>query len=348
MSFSRIKFSSRYYNPLMILVSKVSSDKVFKLHYNEDKETFSFPYLYKDYKSDILPILKANQIMSSVKSYLEENLYNIEEKKLLITELFPYIENFGNKTIVFLTSQTEKINIEDEEHFNYIKECKKTITSLNQIREILKNESILYYTNLTEPIHNNNPLITSNSLLQNKKLPGADFPDEVYKNVLKTLLNYGKDLEMKPRVYSNQSEEGLRDHFLTNLTGRYERTTATGETFNSKGKTDILLKDDLGNNIFIAECKWWNGSLGFNLAINQLFDNYISWRDTKVALIFFVENKGFTTVIEQIENITKKHPYFVKFVGKSDKSSFSFIFRQKLDEKNEVKLEILLFHFPKV
>jgi hypothetical protein len=45
---------------------------------------------------------------------------------------------------------------------------------------------------------------------------------------------------------------------------------ATGETFNSKGKSDILIRN--GNaNLFIAECKVWNGKNKFVESIDQLF-----------------------------------------------------------------------------
>ena len=197
-----------------------------------------------------------------------------------------------------------------------------------------------------ERIYDDNFASKSTSIIQKKKLPNSDFPDDVYKDVLKTLSDYGKDLEKKPKVFAGQDEEGLRDHFLTNLTGRYEKTTASGETFNKAGKTDILLKDDKGNNLFIAECKWWKGAGIFHSTINQLFDNYITWRDTKVAIIFFVDNKDFSNVLEQIEEEAKKHPYYVQYIGVKDKSSFSFVFRQKDDANNKVQVEIMFFHFP--
>ncbi|MEI6766786.1 MAG: hypothetical protein WCM76_14240 [Bacteroidota bacterium] len=196
-----------------------------------------------------------------------------------------------------------------------------------------------------ESIYDDDFELTSTAIIKKKSIPNIDFPDEIYKDVLTTIKQYGKDLEQKPKVYQSQDEEGLRDHFLTNLTGRYERTTATGETFNRQGKTDIILKDDKGNNLFIAECKWWKGAKGFHETINQLFDNYISWRDTKVALIFFVDNKAFSDVIDQIETEGKKHEYYVNFISKNNDSNFSFIFRQKDDEKNQVKVEMMFFHF---
>jgi hypothetical protein len=183
-------------------------------------------------------------------------------------------------------------------------------------------------------------------IIQKKKLPTKDFPDALYQDVLTTLSVYGKDLETKPRVYATQDEEGLRDHFLTTLSTRYEGATATGETFNKGGKTDILLKDDQANNLFIAECKWWAGPVIFYSTVSQLFDNYVTWRDTKLALLFFVDNKNFSNVLAQIKTEAALHPYFIRFVNVKDETNYSFVFRQKDDIAHEVKLEIMLFHFP--
>jgi hypothetical protein len=436
---SKIGFSSRYYEPFRILKAKVASQNVFKLVHNEDKGTYSFPYLYGNYKNELEPVSIASKLFKSVQQYLDDNLFSLDEKKLLVSELMPYVANFGNDTI---NSLNNRISLTDdrEKHSQIISEYEKTIKSLKQINEIINNEFVAFFTSLTsetsqqtniqpanttmkskgdiqeiildqfrksnsranhivmmnvfrhgvirklnpkeqdlfndaakglidegyityedassgpecfrltekgyDRIYDDNFSSKSTPIIQKKKLPTSDFPDEVYKDVLKTLSDYGKDIEQKPKVYTGQDEEGLRDHFLTNLTGRYEKTTATGETFNKEGKTDILLKDDKGNNLFIAECKWWKGAGVFHSTINQLFDNYITWRDTKVAIIFFVDNKDFSNVLGQIEDEAKKHQYYVQYLGVKDKSNFSFVFRQKDDVKNKVQVEIMFFHFP--
>jgi hypothetical protein len=438
---SKIGFSSRYYEPLRILKSKVASHNVFKLVYNEDKDTYSLPYLYGNYKHELEPISLSANIVNSVKQYLEYNLFSLEEKKLLLSELMPHVKSFGHDTI---NSLTNRINLSSDKsrlsNADHIAELEKTIKSLNQINVIINNEFIAFFTDLTsntdlvthniltetkmktkeqiaeiildqfrktncktnhivmmnvfrhsvipklnpkekelfadaanflidngyityedassglecfrltekgyDSIYDDDFSLESQPIIQKKKIPTSDFPDEVYRDVLKTLSDFGKDLEKKPKVYSRQDEEGLRDHFLTNLTGRYEKTTATGESFNKEGKTDILLKDDKGNNIFIAECKWWTGAAGFHSTINQLFDNYITWRDNKVAILFFVDNKDFSNVLRQIEAEAKLHPYYLHFIDINDNSNFKFIFRQKDDANNKVQVEIMFFHFP--
>jgi hypothetical protein len=59
----------------------------------------------------------------------------------------------------------------------------------------------------------------------------------------------------------------------------------------AQGKTDILIRID-GKNIFIAECKFWTGPKGFTETIDQLL-GYLSWRDTKAAIVMFNRKKGF-------------------------------------------------------
>lgn len=86
----------------------------------------------------------------------------------------------------------------------------------------------------------------------------------MYHDVLKVIYDSGKGMERKPKLYIGKDEEGLRDQFLYVLETRYVGITATGETFNSIGKADIILKyANDGSNLFVAECKFWHGGKGF-------------------------------------------------------------------------------------
>lgn len=72
--------------------------------------------------------------------------------------------------------------------------------------------------------------------------------------------------------------------------------SATGETFNKTGKTDILLRHE-GNQCVIAELKFWHGQKGFLDTITQLL-GYLTRRDSKAAVAMFVKNKNFSSVLE--------------------------------------------------
>jgi hypothetical protein len=168
----------------------------------------------------------------------------------------------------------------------------------------------------------------------------------MYKDILKVVYDAGKSMEKKPALYIDKDEEGLRDQFLFILETRYEGITATGETFNKNGKTDIILKYSADNtNLFVGECKFWKGSSEFHQAINQLFDRYLTWRDSKVALMFFVQNKDFTKVLETVKEEAKKHSYFKQVLNFNGESTFSYVYRLPNDEDKDVFLEIILFHF---
>ena len=170
----------------------------------------------------------------------------------------------------------------------------------------------------------------------------------MYDDILKVIYDLGKSMERKPSTYLGKDEESLRDQFLLILETRYEGTTATGETFNSGGKTDIILKYAKdGSNLFVAECKFWHGTVEFHNAISQLFDRYLTWRDSKTALMLFVTNKDFTNVIETVKAEAIKHPYYLKSVGERGETSFSFNFHLPHDRDKLVLLEIIVFHFHK-
>lgn len=184
-----------------------------------------------------------------------------------------------------------------------------------------------------------------------KKVEFASYPQmnkEMYDDILKVIYDAGKNMEKKPALYIGKDEEGLRDQFLFILETRYESVTATGETFNRDGKTDIILKyANDGSNLFVAECKFWHGSSEFLKAISQLFDKYLTWRDSKVAVIMFVTNQDFAKVLDIIKADIKNHSYYIKEHGNRGESSFSYIFRLPQDKDKHVFLEILVFHYDK-
>src|SRR5687767_3238803 len=78
-----------------------------------------------------------------------------------------------------------------------------------------------------------------------------------YESVLSIAGNMVAVMERSPKAFESMGEEDIRQHFLVQLNGQYEGQ-ATGETFNSEGKTDILIRVE-GRNVFIAECKFWKG-----------------------------------------------------------------------------------------
>lgn len=170
--------------------------------------------------------------------------------------------------------------------------------------------------------------------------PTLEDPD--YNDILSIIRDVGVAMERLPSVYSGKDEEALRDYLIMILSSHY--SSVTGETFNKTGKTDILIRHENAN-LFVAECKFWKGIKGFHETIDQIL-RYLTWRDSKAAVICFIQNKELNPVLKQIEEETPHHPCFVKYHGTKFPGWYSFEFHLKDDPTRNVRLAVLCFHFP--
>jgi hypothetical protein len=173
--------------------------------------------------------------------------------------------------------------------------------------------------------------------------PEPALADEEYEQILSIMKNMVAVMERSPSAFETMGEEDLRTHFLVHLNGQYEGQ-ATGETFNFQGKTDILIRTE-GKNVFIAECKYWSGEKNFLETIDQLL-SYLSWRDTKTAVLIFSRNANFTDVLSTIAAAAPTHPNFKHDLGKSDETTFKYIFHQPNDPNREIQLTVMVFNVP--
>lgn len=132
-------------------------------------------------------------------------------------------------------------------------------------------------------------------------------PNQAFEHILGVLRLHCLQVEKNPRTYVRMGEEDRRNVILSALTTHYDGFTA--ETDNQGGHTDILARQE-GRNVFICECKFWTGSEGFSKAIDQLF-GYVGWRDTKLAIVMFVREKGLTAIVKKARQTLAGHPQFV-------------------------------------
>ena len=121
-----------------------------------------------------------------------------------------------------------------------------------------------------------------------------------YEEILAILRNAGATMERTPDTYLSMGEEGLRNVLLTALNSSFNGI-ATGEAFRNKGKTDICIEAE-NRAAFVAECKMWTGEKKVAAAIAQL-DSYLTWRDCKTALIYFVRKKDFLAVTKKLGDV---------------------------------------------
>ena len=121
-----------------------------------------------------------------------------------------------------------------------------------------------------------------------------------YEEILAILKNAGATMERTPNSYRYMGEEDLRNVLLASLNASF-KGIATGEAFRNNGKTDICIEAE-NRAAFVAECKMWTGEKEVSGAIAQL-DSYLTWRDCKTALIYWVRRKDFLSVAKKMESV---------------------------------------------
>ena len=173
--------------------------------------------------------------------------------------------------------------------------------------------------------------------------PEPTLDEANYEHILTVIGNMVDVMERSPSAFHKMREEDLRQHFLVQLNGQYEGQ-ATGETFNFEGKTDILIRVD-GKNIFIGECKFWEGPKAFNDAIDQLL-GYTTWRDTKTALLIFNRGRALSTVLSKIPELVGARPEFIRQVDQEGATRFRFILHHRDDKQRELTLTVMVFEVP--
>jgi len=249
----------------------------------------------------------------------------------------------------YLTNDLQKFNANIEQHVTRLFDARKEqLLSKNDLIAALgvpikkSNEAS---TTFSVPTKRTKAIASKPkpSVTEKGYTPVPTLDESIYNQILKIIHDAGKQFERLPSTYSEKEEEHLRDHMLLILEPNFEGA-ATGETFNKSGKTDILLKH-VGSNVFIAELKFWHGKKGFLDTISQLL-GYLTWRDSKAAVIMFVRNKDFSSVLNTAQACISEHDNYLDFVKEQEEGWYHYRFHINDDINREVKLSIMLFHIP--
>lgn len=321
----------------------------------------------KSYKTTVIkfhiPIAGNKELLSCMPSSRLGWTRDVEVLKNEITfEIIDYssdeesIKKEMKSTVDNIVQQHQKVLEEVEQYNNSLVEIvrrtfigrKQRIINKGEFLESLgvpikKSSKVSETFSIPPPELRKKVTIVKPEILEKNFIPEPMLDDSTYNQILKLVHDVGKQFERLPSLYSGKEEEHLRDHILMLLEPNFVGS-ATGETFNSDGKTDILLRYE-GNNVFIAECKFWTGKKGFLETITQLL-GYLTWRDSKSAVIIFVKNKDISTVLETVKNVIVEHYNYLDFVGASDESWFNYLFHINGDRNRMVKLAVMLYHIP--
>jgi hypothetical protein len=164
-----------------------------------------------------------------------------------------------------------------------------------------------------------------------------------YQHILEVMHSMSLVIERSPDAFASLDEEAIRTHFLLQLNGHYEGS-ATGETFNAFGKTDILIRVE-NKNVFIAECKFWRGQKGLNEAVDQLL-SYLSWRDTKCALLVFNKTKDSAAVRQKMHEVMEERPEHRRTVSYDPNGAARYVFVKESDPGREIIITTQLYDMP--
>lgn len=166
--------------------------------------------------------------------------------------------------------------------------------------------------------------------------------ERVFEHILEVIRKQALHIEQNPRTYVPMGEEDRRNVILSALTTHYDGFTA--ETDNQGGHTDILARQD-GRNIFIGECKIWSGPESFTATIDQLF-GYTGWRDTKLAIVMFVREKGLTTLLTKAKATLSKHPQFAAWMQAATETELRATMHWPGDDDRLADLNVFFVHTP--
>jgi len=214
-----------------------------------------------------------------------------------------------------------------------------------------KLSEIIPITQRTEPLSPVVSLTKKKQIVINPPQPRVSVDPKIDPKILEAIIDVlvrgGRTFETAPETFVKLNEEDLRNILISFLNGNFE-LHAVAEAFNKLGKSDISLRYS-GNNLFVAECKFWGGVDLYNNAIDQLF-KYLTWRENIGVLIAFVRERDFTSIIRKSKEATSSHTTFIAGSLREKAASY-FVTRHLFPEDKEKNIEIhhLLFtiHSPR-
>jgi len=164
--------------------------------------------------------------------------------------------------------------------------------------------------------------------------PEPAISEEGFASILAEIESVTTAAQRLSKTFAKMPEESLRDVLLVVLNNRFG--PASGETFSRSGKTDIFIPYEGDQRaVFVAECKVWKGPKGCREAIDQLL-GYLTWRDTRAALIIFVKSGEPTEIAEKAKKELRRHASFKR----DDDSSFTLANRD--DKQREIHIALLI------
>lgn len=182
----------------------------------------------------------------------------------------------------------------------------------------------------------------SQSLLGPNYTPEQDF----FNLSLTYIQKAGLAIEENYPNHKNKDEEALRDELVQCL--KMFNVNVSAEDKKAKGKRDIAIKDFESDKEFAAECLVWKGEKYYQTKKDQLFDRYLTWHNKQAALITFVRNRDFQSIIAKSQEAAKKLSGIIddSFQDLSSEHSILFVSKHNHSSGTTILLFHIFFHLP--
>ena len=169
--------------------------------------------------------------------------------------------------------------------------------------------------------------------------PGIYVDDGDYELILEAIRGMATTMESTDMA-RGLGETNMRDILLVGLNSSLVLGPAVGEQFRKTGKTDIAIMFK-NRAAFVAECKLWSGPANLTNGLDQLL-RYLTWRDSKTALIFFNNrNADFSSIQKKVEPTLRIHPNFVESNTAKD-GEWRFVFSKPDDGSRHITVHVFL------
>ncbi|QCX73706.1 hypothetical protein C9F11_47165 (plasmid) [Streptomyces sp. YIM 121038] len=174
--------------------------------------------------------------------------------------------------------------------------------------------------------------------------PEWELLEKDYEEAIRVITHSRNALERTPGTIAKLGEEDIRNLLLVSLNSTFMGASG-GELFNGDGKTDILVRVE-DRNVFIGECKIWDGPKVVGDALTQLLKYHV-WRDSKGALLLFIRRGDATSTIRKAIQKIEEHPNHKRTLdARPSDGRYDFVIRANDDAEREIHLAFLPFILP--
>ena len=176
----------------------------------------------------------------------------------------------------------------------------------------------------------------------------ADEPtldDAFFDHIVSVIGAAGRAMERSPATYAGWGEEDRRQVLILMLNTHYSGKVFA-EAFNGDGDTDILIRVE-DRNLFIGECKFYAGPQSVTDTLAQIF-GYATWRDVKLAMIFFVNRVNFSEAVARIRQTVEQATEFRSWLPTDNAQETEFRAQMAWpgDHGRLVTMHVAAFHTP--